>query len=85
MSKGHPLITSSILTYEAVVGEEELRERLALEVLDQLGLLEDGKRIAGVATEVRRGDGHKPGYVVRVRRDMTKDTRAKLPAPKGDA
>lgn len=81
MSKGHPLITSSVLTYEATVGEEDLRERLALEVLDQLGLLKDGKRLPGVTYEVLRGEGRKPGYVVRVRRDMAKDTTLRLEAP----
>jgi hypothetical protein len=83
------LINTQVMTFTATLGEEdELRLRLARELMDQLGLLdEDGRPNPGVTHEVLRGaNSHKPGYVVTIRRDMAKDTTPRLSGPgKGDA
>ena len=78
---GKYLIDTQQLTTVVRIGEDTLRQRLAFEVMEQLGYLDDGKPTPGVSWVVGRGEGHKPGYVISIQRDMTKDTRAKLAGP----
>ena len=77
------LIDTGTMTYTATLAEDDLRTRLAHEVIEQLGLMGDnGKPRPGVTAEVLRGpNSHKPGYVVTVRRDMAKDTTPRLSGP----
>lgn len=49
------------------VTEDEIRERMALEVLDQIGALDqDGEPLPGIAWTVRRGTGKKADYTIHV-------------------
>lgn len=75
-----PLIETTVITYETSVTEEQLRARLANEVMEGLGLLRDGTQAPGCSVTVLRGDGRKGGYRVRITRDMTKDTTPRLTA-----
>ena len=77
------LINTQVLKSVATVGEDDLRRRLAYEVMEQLGFLDNGKVTPGVTWAVLRGEGRNPGYVITIERDMTKDTRAKLAGKEG--
>lgn len=76
------LITPDTISFRARITEEELRKRLAGEVLDQIGALgPDGTPHAGIETKVRRGDGRSGGYTI----DVTGPAPARLYLPKGEA
>lgn len=76
------LITPHTIAFTASVTEEELRDRMAMEVLEQIGGLgPDGKPLPGIKTEVRRGDSRKGGYTITV----TGAAPARLALPRGEA
>lgn len=61
------LIRPENITFTARISEDELRERLAREVLEQVGGLgPDGKRAPGIGSSVRRGDGRAGGYTITI-------------------
>lgn len=61
------LISPQQIAFTASVTEDEIRERMALEVLDQIGALDqNGKPLPGIAWTVRRGTGKKAGYTIHV-------------------
>lgn len=61
------LISAQEIAFTATVTEDEIRERMALEVLDQIGGLgADGKPLPGIRWDVRRGTGKKAGYVIHI-------------------
>lgn len=61
------LIQPQTVRFVAKVTEDELKERLAAEVLDSIGALgPDGKPALGVTTTVRRGQGRAGGYTIEV-------------------
>lgn len=76
------LITPDTINFQARITEDELRERMAAEVLEQIGGLgPDGKPLPGIETRVRRGDGRKGGYTI----DVTGPAPARLYLPKGES
>lgn len=73
------LLTPDRISFHATISEAELRERLAQEVLESIGALDDnGKRLPGIEATVLRGDGRKGGYRVQV----TGPAPARLTLPK---
>ena len=59
------IIKPDTISFRARVTEEEIRARMALEVLDQIGGLdEDGKKLPGITVNVRRGEGRAGGYTI---------------------
>lgn len=61
------LIRPETISFRATVTEDELRQRMAHEVLEQIGgLAPDGRRLPGVDVTVRRGDGRAGGYTIDV-------------------
>ena len=61
------LIAPQEIAFTATVTEDEIRERMALEVLDQIDALDsDGKPLPGVEWQVLRAPGKKGGYTIRV-------------------
>lgn len=61
------LIAPQEIAFTATVTEDEIRERMALEVLEQIGALDgDGKPLPGIKWAVRRGSGSKAGYTISV-------------------
>jgi hypothetical protein len=61
------IMTPDKITFTARISEEELRQRLTDEVLEQIGgLTPDGARPPGVSTTCLRGEARKGGYVVSV-------------------
>lgn len=72
------LISPDTISFRASVTEDEVRHRMAQEVLEQIGGLNaDGKRLPGITVKVNRGT--KGGYTI----DVTGPAPAKifLPAP----
>lgn len=61
------LIRPETISFRAVVTEEQIRERMGLEVLEQIGGLDaDGKRLPGITVKVNRGNGRAGGYTIDV-------------------
>ena len=61
------MIHPDTISFRATVTEDEIRERMAHEVLEQIGGIgPDGKRLPGIRTEVRRGTGRAGGYTIDV-------------------
>lgn len=61
------LISPETISFRATVSEEEIRERMAEEVLAQIGGLDsDGKRLPGIVVRVNRGSGRAGGYTIDV-------------------
>jgi hypothetical protein len=61
------LIAPDSISFKATVTEEEIRKRMADEVLEQIGgLAPDGKRRPGITVRVTRGDSRKGGYSIEV-------------------
>ena len=59
------LITPDTISFSARVTEDELRKRMADEVLQSIGALDDaGKPLPGVKATVRRGTGRTGGYEI---------------------
>ncbi len=61
------LIRPQEISVTASVIEDDIRERIAIEVLEQIGGLgPDGKPLPGICWSVLRGDGLRGGYTVRI-------------------
>lgn len=61
------IIRPDTISFRATVTETEIRERMAIEVLEQIGALDDqGKKLPGIQVHVRRGDGRAGGYTIDV-------------------
>ena len=80
-----PLITHNKVQTRAFAPEEALKRRLAFELMDQMGYLEDGKPRASITWTVHRNGmrGNQAGYDITIERDLTKDTRTLLAGPEG--
>ena len=78
-----PLITPDTIAFTARMSEEELRKRMANELLAQLGGLgPDGKPLPGVRCKVTRGNGRAGGYTIDVTGPMPR--RLHLAGPEGE-
>lgn len=72
------LIRPDTISFRATVSENELRERMALEVLEQIGGVdEDGKRLPGIHVSVKRGTGREGGCTI----DVTGPAPARIALP----
>lgn len=61
------IIAPDSISFRATVTEEEIRQRMADEVLEQIGGVgPDGKRLPGISVKVTRGDSRKGGYHIEV-------------------
>lgn len=61
------LISPDTISFRATVTEDEIRKRMADEVLEQIGGLgPDGKPLPGVRASVKRGTGRTGGYTIDV-------------------
>jgi hypothetical protein len=61
------LIAPQSIAFTATVTEDEIRERMAMEVLEQIGALDDdGKPLPGIRWDVKRGTGRSGGYTIHV-------------------
>lgn len=61
------LISPQTIAFTAEVTEDEIRARMAAEVLESIGALDaDGKAVPGVEVTVNRGSGRAGGYVIKV-------------------
>ncbi len=61
------IISPESISFTATVTEDEIRQRMADEVLEQIGGIgTDGKRLPGITVNVTRGDGRKGGYRIQV-------------------
>ena len=59
------LIKPDTISFRASVTEDEIRERMANEVLEQIGGLDaDGKKLPGITVRVNRGTGRAGGYTI---------------------
>jgi hypothetical protein len=77
------LIAPQEIAFTAQVTEDEIRERMALEVLEQIGALDDaGDPLPGIKCAVRRGTSKKAGYIITVTGPAP--ARLALAAPRGD-
>jgi hypothetical protein len=75
------LIRPETIAFRATVSESEIRERIAQEVLEQIGGVDaEGKRLPGVAVQVRRGNGRQGGYTI----DISGPAPARILLPKGE-
>ncbi len=74
------LIRPETIAFRATVSEAEIRDRMAQEVLEQIGGLDaDGKRLPGISVRVTRGQTRHAGYVIEVSGPMP----ARLFLPRG--
>ncbi|WP_347311402.1 hypothetical protein [Defluviimonas sp. SAOS-178_SWC] len=61
------MIAPQTIAFTAQVTEDEIRERMAMEVLEQIGALgENGKPLPGIKWSVHRGTGRGGGYTINV-------------------
>lgn len=61
------LIHPETISFRATVTETEIRERMAHEVLEQIGGLDpNGKKLSGISVKVNRGTGRAGGYTIDV-------------------
>lgn len=61
------LIRPEAISFRATVSEAEIRERMAQEVLDQIGGLDaEGNRRPGIVVTVKRGATRAGGYTIDV-------------------
>lgn len=61
------LISPDTISFRATVTEDEIRKRMADEVLEQIGGLgPDGKPLPGIKAKVNRGTGRAGGYTIDV-------------------
>lgn len=61
------IIAPQSIAFTATVTEDEIRERMVMEVLEQIGALDDaGKPLPGVESKVKRGTGRAGGYTILV-------------------
>lgn len=76
------MIRPDTISFRATVTEDEIRKRMADEVLEQIGGLdESGKPLPGVSAKVNRGNGRAGGYTIDVTGPMP--ARISLPKPEG--
>lgn len=74
------LIAPQSIAFKAEVSEEEIRERMAMEVLESIGALsDDGKPHPGVTWNVKRGTGRSGGYTIEITGPAP--ARVALPSP----
>lgn len=74
------LISPDSISFRATVTEDEIRQRMADEVLEQIGGLgPDGKRLPGIQVRVTRGDSRKGGYHI----EVSGPAPARILLPKG--
>jgi len=74
------IIKPDTISFRAHVTEDELRQRIADEVLDQIGGLDaEGRRLPGIQVKVLRGEGRKGGYTIDISGPMP--ARVMLPRP----
>lgn len=75
------MITPQSIAFTAAVTEAEIRERMAMEVLEQIGALDAaGKPLPGIRWTVNRGNGRAGGYTIHITGQMP--ARIALPAPR---
>ncbi|GGF24658.1 hypothetical protein GCM10011321_15080 [Youhaiella tibetensis] len=75
------LITPETISFRATVTEDEIRERMAHEVLDQIGGIgPDGKPFPGIRVKVGRGTGRGGGYTI----DVSGPAPARIYLPKSN-
>lgn len=61
------MIRPDTISFRATVTEEEIRERMAMEVLEQIGGLDaNGKKLPGISVKVNRGASRAGGYSIDV-------------------
>ena len=61
------IIKPQSIAYTATVTEEEITERMVMELLEQIGALDDAsKPLPGVEWKVTRGTGRAGGYTILV-------------------
>lgn len=61
------MISPQSIAFTASVTEVEIRERMAMEVLEQIGALDlDSKPHPGIRWTVKRGNGRSGGYTIHV-------------------
>lgn len=73
------LIKPETISFRASVTEDEIRARMAHEVLEQInGLDADGKKLPGITVKVNRGTGRAGGYTI----DITGPMPARIMLPK---
>lgn len=74
------MIAPQAIAFTASVTEDEIRMRMAMEVLEGIGALDqNGKPLPGVRYEVKRGTGRAGGYTIHVTGPMP--ARISLPRP----
>ena len=75
------LISPDTISFRATVTEDEIRERMAAEVLEQIGGIgPDGKPFPGIKVRVNRGTGRGGGYTI----DVSGPAPARIYLPKGE-
>jgi len=73
------MIRPDAINFRATVTEDEIKQRLADEVLESVGGMGDnGKPLPGVHATVRRGSGRAGGYTI----DVTGPMPVRLSLPK---
>jgi hypothetical protein len=76
------MITPDTISFRATVTETEIRERIAAEVLEHIGGLDQaGKPLPGIKVTVKRGPSRQGGYTV----DVTGPAPARIALPGGNA
>lgn len=61
------MINPTSISFRATVTEQEIRDRMATEVLESInGLDSNGKPLPGVSAKVNRGNGRSGGYTIDV-------------------
>ncbi len=74
------MISPDTISFRATVTEDEIRKRMAEEVLEQIGGMGvDGKPLPGIQAKVNRGTGRTGGYTIDVSGPMP--ARIYLPKP----
>lgn len=86
------LIEPQTIAFTASVTENEIRKRMAMEVLEQIGgLMPNGEPAPGIEWKVNRGTGRNGGYTIHIngpapaRVFLPKQTEAIIPAAGDDA
>lgn len=75
------LIRPETISFRASVTEDEIRDRMANEVLEQIGGLdEQGKKLTGISVNVKRGTGRSGGYTI----DVSGPMPARILLPKAE-
>lgn len=73
------LIRPESISFRATVTEDQIRERMAQEVLEQInGLDAEGKRLPGIVVKVNRGQSRAGGYTI----DVTGPMPARILLPR---